>query len=253
MGVQLGPTIDPEVEELLVRFADASMTVARPQRQFLVSRAFGVGVTVQGAGLGGEIEVAPQDLSELDRSNLIKITNVNVRGTYEFFITSEGYDYVGRVKSRVDPVTAAGQIAVDYISSADFGTRHPIAHEKFRVATRYASEDPLGHATRIGHDSREALQAFAEDLVSERGLTPEKAGTFAAIEATISHDKEDLGSRKAELLHALAQLWRAASGLAQRQEHGESKEQSLDAEDARRVIWYVGLVMYELDRTLPRN
>jgi hypothetical protein len=96
------------------------------------------------------------------------------------------------------------------------------------------------------------LQAFAEDLVRERGLTAEKAGTFAAIEASINHHKQDLGSRKAQLLHALAQLWRAASGLAQRQEHGESKEQSLDAEDARRVIWYVGLVMYELDRTLPR-
>jgi hypothetical protein len=252
MGVQLGQTIDPEVEELLVRIADASMTVARPQRQFFVSRTFGAGVTVQGAGLEGEIEVAPQDLSELDRSNLIKITNVNVRGTYEFFITSEGYNHVQRTKDRVDPITTAGQTAVDHIDSADFATRHPTAREKFRVATRYASEDPQSHATRIGHDCREALQVFAEDLVRERGLTPEKTGTFAAIEAAINHHKEDLGSRKAELLHSLAQLWRAASGLAQRQEHGESKEQSLDAEDARRVIWYVGLVMYELDQTLPR-
>ncbi|MBS1886807.1 MAG: hypothetical protein JSU06_06425 [Actinobacteria bacterium] len=252
MGVQLGPTIDPEVEELLVRFADAAMTVARPQRQFFVSRTFGAGVTVQGAGIEGEIEVAPQDLSELDRSNLIKITNLNVRGTYEFFITSDGYSHVQRIKGRVDPITAIGQTAVDYIDSADFATRHPTAREKFRVATRYASEDPEGHATRIGHDCREALHAFAEDFVRERGLTPDKAGTFAAIDAAIDHHKEDLGSRKAELLHALAQLWRAASGLAQRQEHGDSKEQPLDAEDARRVTWYVGLVMYELDRTLPR-
>jgi hypothetical protein len=251
MGVHFGPTIDPEVEELLVRFADASMTVPRPQRQFFVSRSFGAGVTVQGAGLEGEVEVAPQDLSELDRSNLIKVTNVNVRGTYEFFITSDGYSHVERIKGRVDPIAAIGQTAVDYIDSADFAVRHPVAHEKFRVATRYASEDPRGHATRIGHDCREALQAFAEDLVRDRALTPEKPGTFAAIGATITHHKTDLGERKAELLHGLAQLWQAANGLAQRQEHGESKERSLDAEDARRVIWYVGLVMYELDRTLP--
>jgi hypothetical protein len=127
MGLQVGQTTDPEVEELLVRLVDASMTVARPQRQFFVSRAFGVGVTVQGAGLEGELAVAPQDLSELDRSNLIKIMNVNVRGTYEFFITTEGYNHVQRIKNRINPITAAGKTAVDYIDSADFASRHPIA------------------------------------------------------------------------------------------------------------------------------
>ncbi len=30
----------------------------------------------------------------------------------------------------------------------------------------------------------------------------------------------------------------------------ESKDEPLDADDARRVVWY-GRVMYELERTLP--
>jgi hypothetical protein len=253
VGVQLYK-MDPEVEELLVRLADASMTVPRPQRRFFVSQAFGmVGVGVQGGGLAGEIEVADQDLSELDRAGMIEITNVNIRGTYEFFITSAGYAHVQQVKGRVDPVAAAGQTALDYIDSSDFAARHPGASEKFRVAARYASEDPQAHATRIGHDCREALQAFADDLARVRDLKPERAGSYAAIDAAVAHHKADLGSRKTELLQALNQLWQAASGLAQRQEHGESKDEPLDADDARRVVWYVGLVMYELDRTLPPN
>ena len=40
-------------------------------------------------------------------------------------------------------------------------------------------------------------------------------------------------------------------GSPKDQEHGASKDEALDADDARRVVWYVGLVMYELDRTLP--
>ncbi len=221
------------------------MTVPRPERQFFVSKAFGMsGVGVLGGGLPEEIAVAEQDLKELDHAGMIDRSNFNVRGTYEFFITSAGYKHAQQVKGRVDPVAEAGQTALEYVDSSEFADRHPDAHQKFRVAARYASEDPVGHATRIGHDCREALQAFAADLVRERDLKPEKSGTFAAIEAAVEHSKNDLGARKSELLQALAQLWQAASGLAQRQEHGASKSEPLDAEDARRVVWYTGLVMY---------
>ena len=177
------------------------MTVPRPQRRFYVSRNFGmVGVGVMGGGLPDEIEVADNDLSELDRADLIEIENVNIRGTYEFFITSAGNRYVQDVKDRVDPVAAGGQTAVEYIDSSEFAARHPDSHQKFRVAARYAAEDPVGHATRIGHDCREALQAFADDLVRERDLDPEKGGTFSAIEAAVNQSSRDLGKRKTELL-----------------------------------------------------
>lgn len=56
------------------------------------------------------------------------MTNLNMRGTYELFITRS----VQQVKGRVDPVAAAGQTALDYIDSADFAARHPAAHEKLR-------------------------------------------------------------------------------------------------------------------------
>ena len=172
---------------------------------------------VRGGGLPGSLEAADQDLRELRRAGLIETTNVNVRGTYEFFVTSAGYARVEQIRGRVDPVTTAAQTALDYIRDANFDeARHPVAHNKFRVAVQYAHEDPCGHATRIGHDCREALQAFAKDLVQERNLRPEKDGTFAALEAVVKHHAVDLGSRKSELLEALNQLWRAASGLAQR-------------------------------------
>ena len=37
--------------------------------------------------------------------------------------------------------------------------------------------------------------------------------------------------------------------LAERQEHGQ-REGPFDANDARRCVFYTGLVMYELDHTL---
>src|SRR3954451_20923003 len=163
MGVQLY-SLDPEIEELLVQLADAAMKVERPERLFFVLSVDGMaGVFVQGGGLPNRITVADQDLSELDDLGLIERRNFNLTGTYEFFITSAGYAHVQQVKGRVDPVTAAGQTALDYIESSDFAARHPEAHAKFRVAAQYAAEDPQGHATRIGHDCREALQAFADD------------------------------------------------------------------------------------------
>jgi hypothetical protein len=246
--------MDPEIEDLLVQLAQASLAVPRPQRRFFVSRPLGTGGPhVPGGGLPGSLEAADQDLRELRRAGLIEATNLNVRGTYEFFVTQAGYARVDRIRERVDPVTNAGQTALDYIQNVDFEARHPLARNKFRVAVQYAYEDPCGHATRIGHDCREALQAFAEDLVQERNLRPEKSGTYAALEAVVKHHAADLGHRKLELLEALNQLWKAASGLAQRQEHGASKDESLDPDDARRLVWYVGLVMYELDRTLPSH
>jgi hypothetical protein len=38
-----------------------------------------VGVAIQGGGLPGEIEVAEQDVLELDRAGMIEITNVNIQ------------------------------------------------------------------------------------------------------------------------------------------------------------------------------
>ncbi len=44
--------------------------------------------------------------------------------------------------------------------------------------------------------------------------------------------------------------WGTVSDLAQRQEHAAEREgEALTADDARRVVWYSALVMYELDRT----
>ena len=64
---------------------------------------------VRGGGLPGSLEAADQDLRELRRAGLIETTNVNVRGTYEFFVTSAGYARVEQIRGRVDPVTTAAQ------------------------------------------------------------------------------------------------------------------------------------------------
>ena len=65
-----------------------------------------------------------------------------------------------------------------YIDEATFGSRHPIAHQKWRTAFDLYELDPVLHATRIGHDTREAILEFANDLIREHGAVVDaEAGT----------------------------------------------------------------------------
>lgn len=61
-----------------------------------------------------------------------------------------------------------------------------------------------------------------------------------------------LSERVRAFLEALLAYWGTVSDLANRQEHGATREgESLVAEDARRLVFQTMLVMYELDRALP--
>ena len=56
-----------------------------------------------------------------------------------------------------------------HIDEAAFGSRYPIAYEKWRSAFDVYELGPVLHATRIGHDAREAFLEFANDLVRRYG------------------------------------------------------------------------------------
>jgi hypothetical protein len=112
---------------------------------------------------------------------------------------------------------------------------------------------PVENATRIGHDCREAMMAFASSLAEQHGVgldaRPEQ--TVRKISAVVDHHRLVHGDTTAAFLDALIVYWGTVSDLAQRQEHGASKQgEPLGAEDARRVVFYTGLVMYELDWSL---
>jgi hypothetical protein len=129
-----------------------------------------------------------------------------------------------------------------YIDDARFVRRHREAYDRLQSAIDLYSVHPERHATRIGHECREAMQLFANTLApdSAGGTVDRIRAVLASVEASASVTAQ---------CDALVRYWGTTSDLAQRQEHGATREgEPLSSEDARRLIFHATLVMYEIDR-----
>lgn len=139
-----------------------------------------------------------------------------------------------------------------HIDEAAFASRYPIAYEKWRSAFDLYELAPVAQATRIGHDCREAILEFANDLIrlhSVEDVDP-AAGTRIKVSAVFAAQPRMSPSVRAYAGKLIA-FWRAVSDLAQRQEHAASREgQSLTADDARRLVFQTLIVMAEIDSAL---
>ncbi len=104
----------------------------------------------------------------------------------------------------------------------------------------------------IGHTCREAVQLFITDLVERHrpaAIEPDPQKTVARLKTILA--TVDLPTAVAAFLSALLAYFGTVNDLVQRQEHGAQKQgDPLTWEDARRVVFHCGLVMYELDRAL---
>jgi hypothetical protein len=140
-----------------------------------------------------------------------------------------------------------------HIDEATFASRHPIAYEKWRSAFDLYELDAVLHATRIGHDCREAILEFANALVRAHSVDVDHAaGTEIKVRAVIAA-REHVGPTVRAYLDRLVKYWRAVSDLAQRQEHAASREkEALTTEDARRLVFQTLIVMVEIDSALNR-
>jgi hypothetical protein len=244
--------LHPDSEETLQNLIDAGETVERASRRFSTFAVDNADYLIlSGPGLGGNKGVPPQDLLELDEAGFLTYTERRNHGTGDFFVNTRGEEHAREVRSRGEPLMRVEEEVERYMKPEGFRRRHADAYAKWRQAAEYAADDPVEHASRIGHDCREALIAFATSFADVHQVTPEGKGTYRAIEAVIDAHEDDLGERTAALLRSLFELWKAASGLAQRQEHAESRDEPLTPDDGRRCVFYTGLVMHELDRTLP--
>ena len=88
------------------------------------------------------------------------------------------------------------------------------------------------------------MQLFAVRLTPDTsgGTVDRVRAALAAVQASES---------VAAQCDALVRYWGTTSDLAQRQEHGATREgEPLSSEDARRLIFHAALVMYEVDRLL---
>jgi hypothetical protein len=140
-----------------------------------------------------------------------------------------------------------------YLDEDFFTDRYPQATDKWRAAHALADLDSARHATRIGHDCRETLDAFADEVLKHHEIKMKKgAGTVAKLRAALGQEVESSGVNS--MLDSLMDYWLAVSNLTQRQEHGGKREgEPLTAEDGRRVLFQTMCVMYEVDRALLRT
>jgi hypothetical protein len=141
-----------------------------------------------------------------------------------------------------------------YIDDEAFRTRYSAAYEKWLDALHLHDRHPERHATRIGHDCREALAAFAAALVRHHRVRVQpNAGTVDLVRAVLNPTSQPSKKVRA-FLDALLSYWGTVHDLANRQVHGASRKAgALVAEDARLLIFQTMLVMYEVDCAVRRG
>ncbi|HEV7590998.1 MAG TPA: hypothetical protein VGO40_23000 [Longimicrobium sp.] len=253
--------LEQEQEELLVLLVEAARNVPREEREpftaigsatrrqhILMHR--GLRGTDAGAYLG--------DIEILARAGLLHLRPSH-SSAVQFDITPHGYDLYASLKQRVDePVQIVEDGIRSYFDAAAFRTAYPEAYKKWLEAESMLwKSDSLDHLTTIGHLCREALQEFADALVTSRGIAPlsaDKAKTVARIRAALDQAQaQAIGSTTKDFLAALLAYWGTISDLVQRQEHGSAREgQPLVWEDGRRVVFQTAIVMFEIARVLSQ-
>jgi len=89
------------------------------------------------------------------------------------------------------------------------------------------------------------------DRYNPPNIDREKAHTVARLKAVFESRANQMGQTERDFLSALVVYWGTVSDLIQRQEHGAHKEgESLGWQEARRVVFHVAFVMYEIDRAI---
>jgi len=248
--------LEPEQQNLLVELVEAHRQVPRDKRgSFLMIVALN---HLRHLGLRSWQFQAPRaDVEILARYGLLSVRR-NDAGNLDIDVTPEGFDFYAQLKQRSSaPVEQVEDEVRRYLDSAMFASRHSGAQRAWSKAARTLwSSESADALTAIGHVCREAMQMFGTELV-ERYKPPE-------VDSNVQHDanrvasildlaRPRLGATEAPFLEALLAYWGAIDDLVQRQEHGAQREgQPLLWEDARRLVFQTGIVMYEVDEAIRR-
>jgi len=250
---EIVPPLHPDVAGYLVRFAEDARTVDRARRMFHAFDTFGtVGLEIQTPS-GTSMEVAEQDIRTLAECGYIRAENFNTSGTFDFYVTESGFLAATELGGAPDTFENVEANMLRVLDDDEFRTRHPNGYARWQSAARLAAEDPVGNATKIGHDSREAMQFFATSMLAKAAVDsddpPDK--TVARIRAVLDARRDELSEKEAAFLDALMSYWGAMVDLAQRQEHGGQKQGApLNAIDSERLVLQTAVVMFEIDRAI---
>lgn len=251
--------LEPEQKELFPKLVEAARNVPKDKRQkFLVVRHSG-GCFVHHPGLPNSNSVACiEDIDILESAGLISVS-YGSQGSPQFFVTPFGNKYYSWLKqSEGKPIQNIEETIRKFLNAEKLKEKYLKAFQKWGDAESLLwDSDSESQFTTIGHLCREAMQEFVTVLVENykpADVDNNKAHTISRLSAVIEHQAKNLGDTEKSFLHALIDYWRRVCDLIQRQEHGGQKEgRSLVWEDARRIVFQMAVIMFEVDSALSRQ
>lgn len=253
--------LDEHQEKLLIDLVEAERRVPRENRQhFIVAHRVGPpGVQLVHEGWKEEERrVFAGDIETIARAGFVTISAVRP-GVHGFYVTQAGFAFYAELMARKgQPLERVQNVSREYIDSASFQRRYPAASAKWSQAEALLwSSDSVASFTTIGHLTREAMQEFATVLVERyhpTAVESDPGKTVSRIRAVLSARSASIGTTEKPFLEALLAYWGTVSDLIQRQEHGAQREKAaLVWSDARRVVFQVAIVMFEIDQVLSNS
>jgi hypothetical protein len=253
--------LDDHQEKLLIDLVEAERRVPRENRQhFYITRPIGPpGVVLIHEGWkDADRRVFEGDIETLAGAGYIALSIVRP-GVNALYVTQPGFAFYADLMARKgQPLERVQNISREYLASASFQHRYPVAYAKWSQAEVLLwSSDSVASFTTIGHLAREAMQEFATVLVERfhpTGVESNPAKTVSCIRAVLDSRSASIGTTTKDFSDALLAYWGTVSDLVQRQEHGAQREKAaLVWSDARRVVFQVAIVMFEIDQVLSNS
>ena len=248
--------LEPEQKELLAYLVETIRSIPRDKRSKFIVLQSNLGDVLHYPGLPGRNrKIFLGDVEVLGREGLVFVTQ-GLQNTINVNLLPQGFAYYDRMNRMTGQPTANIEAALRmYLDSTNFQQKYSLAYKKWAQAEEMLwSSDSADKLTIIGHLSREAFQEFAEALVVQQGLhdvDPVKANDVNRVKAVLDNRASQLGKTERSFLKALLEYWKVVSALVQRQERAAQKEgKELVWEDARRVVFNVAIVMFEVDKAL---
>lgn len=240
---------------LLSDLVEASRKQPRDQRHpFLMASVIGSNnYMVMHDGIPDDYAGAyPGDVDVLIRSGLLLARRENNHLFID--VAPEGFAAYAKLHETLSsPVSIVEKEMRALLDSATFRQTHKDSFAKWTEAANLLwKADAATQLTTIGHLCRETMQLFAAELIER--FKPNNAPTnpTSTVERIRCVLQTRLSSKaNAAFSDSLLAYWGTVSDLVQRQEHGALKEgESLQWDDARRVVFQTMNVMYEVSQEM---
>jgi len=246
--------LEPEQKDLLVYMVETMRSIPRDQRtKFIVQQSHDGHILIYPGYSDKNRKISIGDMDILAKEGLIDITYVS-NGTPNVNLMPQGFAYYDELKrSAGQPIANVEASIRSYLNAETFQQKYPQAYNKWAQAEEMLwNSDSKNQLTTIGHLCREALQEFAALLVAHNNMQntdPDKSHSMNRIRDVLKNYSNNIATTVRPFLDALLTYCGTVIDLVQRQEHGGQKEgQELNWEDARRVVFHVAIVMFEVDK-----